>query len=452
MKNGPSVSVVGLGYVGLSTAACFADAGVRVIGVDVDEKKLRRLERGDLPFREEGLDKMLRSSVRRGTFRVSADHGEAVRESSITFLTVGTPSLPDGRIDLSYVLAAAGGVAKALAAKKGRHNVVVKSTVVPGTTEGPVLETLERLSGKRCGSGFGLASNPEFLREGQAVRDTLHPDAIVLGPVDPGSKRALLSLYRAFYRKLPPVVSTTPANAELIKYAVNSFRATQLSFLNTFANLCHGVPGADIDQVAAGLSRLTGADPRYLKAGLGFGGSCFPKDLRAVIAYARGAGASPDLLESTLRVNEGQPSVAIEMAKGMTGEMAGKLVAVLGLAFKAGTDDVRESVAIRLVERLLDQGAKVRVYDPAAMENARRLLGERVDYATSARGCISGADCAFVATEWPEFARIRPVEVRRLMRDAAIVDGRRLLASGALGKEGVKVRAMGTGSPSRSSG
>lgn len=440
-----SVSIVGLGYVGLSTGVCLASRGIQVHGVDLDQAKLRSIGEGRVPFEEEGLQTLLRSSMKKGLFHTGTDYREAVENSEMTFLTVGTPSQQDGSIDLRYLRSASKGVGQELAKKPGFHHVVVKSTAVPGTTQTVVKQELEASSQKLCGRGFGLASNPEFLREGSAVKDTMHPDAIVIGAVDKRTEVALLSLYKRFYKVMPPVVSTSPANAELIKYAVNTFRATQLSFLNTFANLCSGIEGASVDEVAQGFSAITKADPRYLKAGLGYGGSCIPKDLRALVAYSIQAGVNPAILEAALGVNEKQPMVAIEMARALIGSLGGKKVAILGLAFKSNTDDVRESVAIRLAEGLLGEGAIVTVYDPKATANARLALKDRVGYADSARECIKGADCCIVATGWPEFAKIGASEFKRLMRDPAVVDGRGILDAEELRSHGARCMVIGTG-------
>jgi UDPglucose 6-dehydrogenase len=439
------VSIVGLGYVGLSTGVCLASRGILVYGIDLDGAKLDSIRKGKMPFDEQGLEGLLTSSVKKGYFRSGSEYGEAINDSDITFLTVGTPSLPDGSIDLTYLKSASEGVGRELAKKSGFHHVVVKSTAIPGTTEGPVKRSLEESSNKKSGEGFGIAANPEFLREGSAVADTFHPDAIVIGALDKRTKAALIKLYKTFYRTLPPVVSTSPANAELIKYAVNTFRATQLSFLNTLANLCSGIRDADIDAVADGFSTITKVDPRYLKAGLGFGGSCLPKDLRAMIAYCRQTGFDPAVFEAALHVNEAQPMIGVKMTRDLIGILAKKKLAVLGLAFKPNTDDVRESVAIRLVEGLLSEGARVKVYDPRAMENAKRVLQERVDYAGNPRDCIKDADCCIVATGWPEFARIRPAEFKQLMRNPAVVDGRRTLDAKALRKQGVNCVTLGSG-------
>jgi len=440
-----SVSIVGLGYVGLSTGVCLASRGIEVHGVDIDQAKLRSLREGRVPFEEHGLQALLKSSIKKGLFLPGSDYHEAVQHSGITFLTVGTPSQADGSIDLGYLRTACREVGRELGEKEGFHHVVVKSTAVPGTTQSVVRQDLESSSGKLCGRGFGLASNPEFLREGSAVDDTMRPDAIVIGALDKRTERALLSLYKSFYKAIPPVVSTSAANAELIKYAVNTFRATQLSFLNTFANLCSGIEGADVDKVAQGFNAITKADPRYLKAGLGFGGSCLPKDLRALVAYSKRVGADSALLQAALSVNEMQHEVAIRMARELIGALAERRVAVLGLAFKANTDDTRESVAIRLVEGLLAEGASVRVYDPKATVNARKVLKDRVEYADNLQECIKGADCCIVATGWPDFAKVAPGEFKRLMRNPAVVDGRRILDEGALRAEGVRCVTVGSG-------
>ncbi|MGI0078334.1 MAG: UDP-glucose dehydrogenase family protein, partial [Nitrososphaerales archaeon] len=351
-----TVSIIGLGYVGLSTAICLADAGFTVYGVEVVPEKIDSIKRGKLPFEEKGLDRMLTRVLKKKRLRVSSEYGEAIQDSSVTFITVGTPSREDGSIDLKYVKSAAEEIGKEIAKKKKYHLVVEKSTVVPGTTQSIVRQALEEKSGRMAFRDFGLCVNPEFLRESSAIYDTLRPDAIVVGSQDKRSKDALLSLYRIFYKKMPRVISTTLSNAELIKYSVNTFRATQLSFLNTLANLCGKIPDADSEEVVSGLSTITKIDERYLKAGLGYGGSCLPKDLRALIAHSRQLRVNPALLEAAQQVNETQPLTALAMAEKLIGSLQGRSISVLGLAYKAGTDDTRESVAIRLVNAFSDSG------------------------------------------------------------------------------------------------
>ncbi len=443
---GQAVSVVGLGYVGLSTAICLAHRGFHVYGVEVDAKKLSSMSRGQVPFHEPSLEGMLRSALRAGRFHLSSGYEDAMEATDLTFITVGTPSGPDGAIDLAYIKQSAEILGRLIADKKRSHSVVVKSTVVPGTTEGVVRRALERESGKTVGKGFGLSVNPEFLREGSAVKDTFHPDAVVIGSLDQSNRRALVSLYKKFYSRLPPMVLTTPSNAELIKYAVNSFRATQVSFLNTLANLCQAVPGMDIDQVAQGFGIIAKADPRYLKAGLGYGGSCFPKDVRALIAEARRLGADPRILEAASGVNQAQPLAAVSLAKRMIGEIRGRRVAVLGLAFKGNTDDIRESSAISLVNYLIGEGAEVTVYDPAAMDNSRRVLDSKVKFAGDPEECLRGAECCILATAWPEFSKLGPSDFRSMARPV-VVDGRGVLDLSKLRKGGVQAAALGKGAP-----
>ncbi len=438
-----AVSVVGLGYVGLCTAVCLSSRGFKVYGIDVDAKRLELVRRGTPPIHEEGLVPRLRAALRRKSLHCTSDLITGISRTDVTFIAVGTPSKPDGSIDLGYVRSASSDVGSAIREKAQYHVVALKSTVIPGTTEELVKPILEEKSGKVCGKGFGLTVNPEFLREGSAVWDTFNPDAIVIGSVDPTSSRVLRILYKKFYRRVPRIMLTTPSNAEMIKYSVNAFRAVQLSFLNTVANLCSTVPGADIGDVAKALGEITGADRRYLRAGLGYGGSCLPKDLRAFASHAENRGSSYELLRAAMLVNEMQPLKAVEMAKGLLGNLAGRQVAVLGLAFKANTDDVRESVALKVVAALMREGAQVTAYDPKAVENARRILPHGVRYAESMDECLNGADCCIVATEWDEFKRLRPGNLKQLMRTPVVVDGRRILDSARFEAEGFVYAGVG---------
>lgn len=441
-----SVAFVGLGYVGLSTAVCLADKGIGVIGIDVDEPKVAGIAKGHPPFHEARLTPMMRRALRKGSLRVGTDF-EQFREAKIAFITVGTPSLEDGGIDTEYVETASRQIGRQLGKMKGYRLIVVKSTVIPGTTEGTVRSILERESGKRAGRQFGLASNPEFLHEGSAVRETLHPEAVVIGGHDRRSATTLLGLYRTFYGRLPPVVTTTIPNAEMMKYAINSGRAAQVSFVNTVANLCTKVPGCDYDEVRKGLSLIARMDDRYLGAGLGFGGSCLPKDSRALASALRNAGVSDEVLSAAMRINEGQMSESIRLAEKMVGALEGKRVSILGLAFKPGTDDVRESVPIQLARTLVKIGADVTVYDPVAMENTRKVLGAQLTYADSAKSCIRGSECVFIATGWDEFKSLRPKDIRTLMASPVVVDGRRVFDQQRFRKAGVRISVIGTGPP-----
>lgn len=421
------IAVVGSGYVGLTVGVCFASRGFRVVCVDVDVERVRRIGRGEALFYEPKLDELLRDAVNRGLLSSTTDVAEAVADADFSFICVGTPSLPDGHVDLSQVRAAASAVGRALRDKSGYHVVVVKSTVVPGTTLGVVLPLLERESGKKLGNGFGLAVNPEFLSEGSAVDNFLHPDRIVIGGCDERSGNALEQLYRKFYGDdMPPVVRVSPSTAELIKYASNAFLAMKVSFINTIANICERTPGADVVDVARGIGLDRRIGRLFLRAGLGYGGPCFPKDIRALISYSKDVEYDPVLLEAVERVNDLQPFRAVELAKKLVGDLRGKRVAILGLSFKPNTSDMRDATSIKLVNKLLQEGAEVVVYDPVAVKEAKKIFGSSVVYAGSARECIHGADCCVVVTEWDEFRELKPEDFLREMRIPAVVDGRRI--------------------------
>jgi len=438
------VAFVGLGYVGIATAVCMAHRGFHVLGVDVDQGKVNAIERGTSPIHEEGLEPFLRSSIRMKQLLVASDYN-GLANADVIFITVGTPSREDGGIDTRYVEAASKEIGHRLSSTRRYHIVVVKSTVTPGTTENLVRPALERESGKKVGKEIGLASNPEFLHEGSAVRETLHPDAIVIGGHDRKSTDVLQRLYKSFYGKLPPTILTTPSNAEMIKYAINAGRASQLSFVNTIANLCTRILGCDYDEVRKGLSIVGRMDERYLVAGLGFGGSCLPKDSRALATFLRSKGIDDEVVASALKANDNQVTEAMRLAERLCGSLDGKHVAVLGLAFKSGTDDVRESVSINLVRNLVKAGANASVYDPVAMENARALLGSQVAYARTARDCLKGSECAFIATGWDAFKSLKPKDFKTLMATPNVIDGRRIYDQGAFRKADVKIVTIGTG-------
>jgi len=442
--NRGAVSVFGLGPVGLTVSLCLASRGFEVIGFDVDRDKLMVLKKGRVPFYEPGLDELLASSLEKSTFKCTMDYEEAVLATSITFITVGTPSRPDGSIDLSCVEEASRMIGDALAHKDDWHLVVVKSTVLPGTTEGLVRRLMEERSGKKCGPDFGLCANPEFLSEGSAVRDFLNPDRIVIGEHDKRSGDELESLYKSFYgNKMPPVLRTSPANAELIKYASNAFLAVKISFINTIADLCEAIPGADVDVVARGMGLDKRISPLFLRAGAGYGGPCLPKDLDALISFARSRGCEPVLLEAVQEVNKRRPLKIVELARKALGSLRGKRVAVLGLSFKPGTDDVRNAPSLNVIGLLLKEGASVVVYDPMAMPGVRAIFGSKIDYAPSLIDCIRGADCSIVLTEWGEFKNIGFEDFKKYMRTPVVIDGRRIYVNRDVSDE-VRYVAIGS--------
>ena len=417
--------MVGLGYVGLSTAACLASK-FHVIGVDLDKEKVKLIGRGVPPFHEKGLSPLLRKHVQSGMLSCTTD-SDPISTADFVFTAVGTPSTTSGEIDLSQVKSAVQSIGRAIAESKRRPVVIVKSTVVPGTSRG-LLRILEQYSGKSLGEGFGLCSNPEFLREGQAVRDTMKPSRIVIGPFDPFSRKRVLSLYRQFYGKqMPPIVDTSPETAEMIKYASNAFLATKISFINLMARLCEKIPGSDVKDVARGMGLDPRIGPLFLQAGPGFGGSCFPKDVQALVRYMRLMGLDASMLESTLSINETQPGNIASQAEKMLGGVKGKNIAVLGLAFNPDTDDVRESRAIPLIRKLVDRGATVGAYDPMAMEGAKKELGPIITYSSNARECVKGSNLVIIMTAWEEFMDLSSNELARLMGNKPrVLDARRI--------------------------
>lgn len=421
------ISIIGTGHVGLVTAICFANKGYNVITSTRNAEKAKLLSKGIPPFHEEGLEGSLKSAISSGKLSITLSRDEAVAGSDVTFITVATPSKPDGSIDLSFTKEASLDIGKALGKKAAHHLVVMKSTVIPGTVEGVVKPAIEKASGKKAGIDFGLCTNPEFLREGSAVYDTLHPDRVVIGELDGKSGETLEELYRGFYGKdLPPVVRTNIPTAEMIKYASNAFLATKISFINQIANLCELVPGVDVRDVAKGVGLDHRINPKFLRAGAGFGGSCFPKDVKALIDFAKGMDYDPALLRDVLSVNEEQANHVVDMLKERLASLDGKRIAILGLAFKPGTDDMREAPSIRIINRILSEGAEVVAYDPIAIENAKRVLGDKVTYATSAEECLEGTEGCIVVTEWDEFKRIDPERFKELMKRPVVIDARRI--------------------------
>src|SRR5437016_6900779 len=408
MKPGPgSVSVIGMGYVGLCTSAAFASKGIKTVGIDIDEKRIEQIQQGRAPLYEPQLDSMLKKALRKKLLTVTNDISQAAYTSS-TFLTVGTPSRKDGSIDLINIERAAEELGTALREKQSYHLVIVKSTVIPGTTNKTVNPILAKSSSKTIGANLGLCTNPEFLKEGTAINDTLHPDKIVIGANDKKSAHVLKRLYRRFYGKnLPPIILTSPETAELVKYASNAFLATKISFINTIANIAQAIPGVDVNQIAEAIGRDPRIGPLFLKAGPGYGGSCFHKDLQALINFSQDLRYSPILLRATEETNDQQAEKVVELVEKFTGPLNQKRIVVLGLAFKKDTDDIREAASLRVIALLLKMGARVIAYDPLAIPNARKQLGESVELAEDERSALKGADCCRVTTEWSQFGNSR---------------------------------------------
>jgi len=446
LKNQPQISIIGAGYVGLCTAVGFSSKGYSVTACEVDEEKARKINQGIPPFHEPGLQEKLKAGVECGNLKCVVNQTEkAVMDSDLTFVTVGTPSKDDGCIDLKFIESAAHDIGKALKKKNIYHVTVIKSTVIPGTTQDTVKPILEEESLKTCGTQFGLCMNPEFLRQGSAFEDTVKADRVVIGSYDKRSGDILEDLYRDFYSaKMPPLIRTTLSTAELIKYASNAMLATKISFINTIANICEKIPGSDVKMVAAAMGLDKRIGPLFLDAGLGYGGSCFPKDVKALIACSKNLGYTPELLESVENINHTQPLKAVEFCVQQLGSLKDKRIAVLGLAFKPDTDDMREARVVPIINQLLKEGAHVSAYDPVASQTAKSIFNGKIHYASSALDCIKKADCAIIVTEWSEFKKLTPEDYVENMKQPILVDGRRMYDPEKYSKK-LKFVAIGLG-------
>ena len=407
-----NICMVGTGYVGLVTGAGLADLGMDVICVDKDETKIRALSTGVIPIYEPGLEELVARNERKGRLRFTTDLRDAIESALVIFIAVGTPPRPDGTADLTFVRQVARAVAEHM---NGYKVVVTKSTVPIGT--GKMISDIIRSGNGRF--EFSIVSNPEFLREGSAVNDFLHPDRIVIGASDVRAIEIMKEIYKPLFLRETPFVITDVASAELIKYASNGFLAVKISFINEIAELCE-LMGANVQDVATGLGLDPRIGPRFLRPGPGFGGSCFPKDTSAAAEIARDLGTTFELIEATTRVNARTKARMIEKISDAAGPLPGKTAAVLGLSFKPETDDIRESPALSVVEGLLRCGVKVRAFDPAAMENTKAVFPD-IHYAADAYDCAAGADFVVLATEWNEF---RALDLSKL---AAAVANRNMI-------------------------
>jgi UDPglucose 6-dehydrogenase len=411
------ISVIGTGYVGTVSAACFAELGHEVICVDIDPSKIDMLNRGVPPIYEDELSELLEKHVGKN-LSATSDYDFAINNSEVSFICVGTPSDHNGKIDLGIVRAASASLGKVLRKKKGYHVIVVKSTVVPETTEKVVLPIIEKESGKSLGE-FGIAMNPEFLREGKAVHDFMHPDKIVVGSLDKRSGDIVASLYSGINCE---ITRSNPRTAEMIKYVNNAFLATKISFSNEVGNICKEL-GIDTYEVMKAVGKDFRIGPHFLNSGAGFGGSCFPKDVKALIGKAHEIGYEPTLLRSVIAVNEIQPLRMITLLKNKLPDLKGKKIAVLGLAFKNDTDDIRESRSIPVIKELNKEGALVSAYDKMAIENMKRIFPD-IQYYTSTKDALSGADACLIMTEWGEFKSLD--EEFKVMKNRLIIDGRHM--------------------------
>lgn len=466
MKEKQKISVVGVGFVGLITGAIFADKGYAVTALDIDENKIALLKKGEGYFFEPHVDELLQRVVlERNTMSASTDILPNLRESDCIFICVNTSSQVDGSIDLSNTKSVAKSIGQALADTDKYSLIIVKSTVVPGTTYTVVKDIIEQTSGKKAGKDFGLCMNPEFLREGQSVHDAIYPDRLIIGEYDQKSGDILMEIFQNLYQTddnafvdnwikiydkpiiLPEILRTTLETAECIKYANNSFLATKISFINEFANICEMLPRVDVKNVAKGIGMDYRISSSFLQAGTGFGGSCFRKDLNAIIHFAKSNGYHPKMLESTLAINDQQAQHMIDLTKKLVGEIRDKKIVLLGLSFKPETSDMRDAPSMKIINGLLEQGAKITGYDPQAMKEAQEehWIGSKISYAESIDEALTAADACLIVTEWSQFKELTPQFFLEKMKTPIIIDGRRIYNPELFIGNGIKYLGIGLG-------
>jgi len=428
------LAVIGSGYVGLVAGACLAETGNDVVCVDKDEAKIRMLRRGRMPIFEPGLEELVKRNVAEKRLSFTTQLPKAVRASSVIFIAVGTPMGEDGSADLQHVL----GVAREIAQAMNGYKVIVDKSTVPVGTADKVREIIRR----ETTHPFSVVSNPEFLKQGAAVDDFLKPDRVVIGTQDEKGGEIMRQVYAPFTRTGAPIMVMDTASAELSKYAANAMLATKISFMNEIANVCEAF-GADVDQVRRAIGSDRRIGPSFLFPGVGYGGSCFPKDVQAIVKFTKDKGYDFQILQAVEKVNHRQKSVLAGRMEQHFGSLKGRTIAVWGLAFKPRTDDMREAPAVVLIERLLALGAKVQVFDPAAMGVARTLLGTRVTYASKSYAALDGADALAVITEWNEFREPDFPKMRKLMKSPVIFDGRNIYSRETMKTNGFTYYSIG---------
>lgn len=431
-----NVAVLGTGYVGLSTGVCLAEIGHDVVCIDVDERKIDVLKKGRSPIYEPGLDELLMRNISEGRLTFTSNHPQGLRKADIIIIAVGTPQSDDGQADLSYLEHAAKDLAEHIVRD---CVVVVKSTVPVGTNEYVKQLLLCQLKNK---VEIKMVSNPEFLRQGTAIEDTLKADRIIIGSENVDASEKIQEMYRPLN---VPFLLTDVRSAEMIKYASNAFLATKISFINAIANLCEAA-GADVEAVAKGMGFDKRIGSAFLNAGIGYGGSCFPKDVKALLHTSKELGVPFSLLEETIAINDHQQELLVDKALKRFGTLKGKKIAMLGLSFKPNTDDMREAPSIRIARAITAAGAKVTAYDPVASDNARKVIGDIITYVDSAVEAATGADALFIVTEWDEFKQLDVAVLLDVMKQRIIFDGRNCLEQVVL-KTGCPIEYYPVGRP-----
>ena len=417
------IAVVGLGFVGLSLTSVLAAKGYDIIGIDIDEQKCNKMINGISPFFEPELEKTLQNGLKK-KLKISTDFS-LITNCDFIFVTVGTPQNANGSIDLSTIKKAISSIGQKISKSKKKPIIFIKSTVIPGTIKKVILPILEKKSNKKAGKEFGLISNPEFLQESSAIKDTEFPHVIVLGSSDTKSVQKAKKLFLKLHPNVP-IISTNHQTAEMIKYANNSFLATKISFINQLSNICQKIPGANIDDVG----KAIGLDPRigklFLNAGPGYGGSCLPKDMKALINFANISGINPSLLNAVEEVNTKQLEEIIQITKQKFGNLTAKKITILGTAFKPNTDDIRDSVAVKLIKKLLKKKAKITIHDPKAIKNTRKIFKEKISYAKTIEDALTQSQCAIIMTQWKQYEKLSNNQFK-YMTKRFVIDCRRML-------------------------
>ena len=417
------IAVIGLGFVGLTLSSVLASKGITTIGIDSDRKKCSKIANGIPTFFEPNLENTLKKALKEKL--IITNKLSSASNCDFIFVTVGTPQKKNGEIDLSFIKTVVRSVGKLISKNKKKPIILIKSTVIPGTMKNVILPILEKNSRKKAGKDFGLISNPEFLQEGRAIHDTIKPHAVVLGGYKTKFMKKTEKFFSWFNPNVPIIISNHQT-VEMIKYANNSFLATKISFINQIANICQRIPDTDIDDVAYTI----GLDPRignlFLNAGPGYGGSCLPKDMKAIINLSSKIGVNPILLTAVEKINKQQINYIVTLIKQNIGKIKGKKLTILGVAFKPGTDDIRDSMGIDLVKRLLKLGAKIIIHDPKALENARKIFHDNIKYVKSVPSALKDCQCAIIMTEWKEYEKINNKTIKHMAKKV-IIDSRRII-------------------------
>jgi len=429
-----NITVIGVGYVGLVTAACFADLGNRVVGLDTDEDRIACLQRGEIPIYESGLEEMVTRNAGADRLSFTTSYPKALSEAEFVFIAVGTPSGVDGEADLKHVRAVAESIASAMVAPL----IVVNKSTVPVGTGDWVADIIRAHQPKPI--PFSVVSCPEFLREGSAILDFMNPTRTVLGSLDPDAAEKVAQLHIPLRA---PIVISDLRTAEMIKYASNAFLAARISFINEIANICEAL-GADVKEVATGMGYDPRIGPHFLEAGLGYGGSCFPKDVKALAHMAAEKGRYPQLLQAVMLINDDRRRLLIEKVRELVGDLDGKVIGLLGLTYKPNTDDMREAPSLEIARRLVENGAQVRAYDPAGMVRAAKIMPELI-MAKNVYALVEGCDALVVCTEWNEFMNLDLTRVHKAMRQPIIVDGRNIYDPVEMARLGFHYRGIGRG-------